>query len=198
MVIKLRSISVAGFIRYFMFLALSVFLFGCDFDILATPEKIKQETKQSIEAKDFTKAAGLAQKYIEKVPTDYEGYFYLAQSKSQTGDKNAAIVALEMAIKNGLKDDQQIEENSNLDPIKLMVAYADLMRKSFPGREEQVFIQTEREVPAGISVGATSSTSSGTSVSASSGTSAQVSIKESNGKQIIRAGDIVIKMPIDK
>ncbi len=150
---------------------------ACDASFLASAEKLKAQAKQTIEAKDFSQAALAAQKLIEKSPEDYEGYFVLAQAKAQTGDKNAAIGALEQALKKGLKDDQQIDTNKNLEPIRSMAAYSDLMRANFPSRS---------------SVAA----ATGSSVQGQAG--ASVSITEVDGKQTIRAGDIVIQTTTEK
>jgi tetratricopeptide (TPR) repeat protein len=159
-------------------LVLAAALAGCDIGPLASAENLKSEARQTLEAKNFSDAADAARKYIDKAPEDYEGYYLLAQAKAQTGDKNAALVALEQAIKKGLKDDEQIEKNSNLDPIKSMVAYADLMKTSFPSRK----------VPeVGVSGEADADEAAPT-----------VSITESDGKQLLRAGDIVIEMPADQ
>ena len=150
---------------------------GCDSGLLASAEKLKSDARQSLEAKNFSDAARAAQIYIDKASGDYEGYFLLAQAKAQTGDKNASLVALEQAINKGLKDDEQIDNNANLEPIRSMIAYGDLMKKSFPGKAEPV--------------------ASEPGASASSEASASVSITESGGKQVLRAGDIVIEMPAD-
>lgn len=100
----------------------------------------------------------------------------MAQAQAQAGDKNAALVALEQSIKKGLKDDAQIDGNANLDPIKEMSAYQSLMKASFPDRKPEKGearppeLQHESEVP----------------------------ITEKDGQQVLRAGDVVIQMPLDK
>lgn len=157
---------------------LALLLAGCDTGFFPTADSLKSSAKQALEAKNFSDAATSAQKYIDKIPNDYEGFFFLAQAKAQTGDKNAALVALEQAIKKGLKDDDQISKNVNLEAIKNMVAYKDLMKSSFPGRID--------DDPAGNSASVTSKSS------------ASVSITESGGKQIVRAGDVVIEVPTGK
>lgn len=84
---------------------------------------------------------------------------------------NAALVALEQALKKGLKDDVQIDSNANLEPIKSMVAYQDLMKTHFPGRKSK-----QEQAP----------------------DSGSVSITEKEGMQVLRAGDIVLKVPLLK
>ncbi|MEI7456600.1 MAG: hypothetical protein WCK93_07710 [Nitrosomonadales bacterium] len=156
------------------------FVSGCDVDFMKNAQNMKTEARQSIEAKNYSEAATLAQKLTEKSPSDYEGYFILAQAKAQIGDKNSAVSALEKAIKNGLKDDEQILKNSNLDPIKSMTAYINLMSSNFPNKA------------AGPVNSASASENNSSEVSGS------VSIQEVNGKQVIRAGDLVIETPNTK
>ena len=132
-------------------------------------ESLKADANSALSAHNFSSAAQSAEKWSTKAPNQYEAYFVLAQAKAQVGDKNAALVALEQAIKKGLKDDTQIENNTNLDPIKSMVAYQDLMKSSFPGRKAN----KQEDIQDGSSV----------------------SITEKDGKQVLRAGDIVIQVP---
>ncbi len=165
--------------RFLLPLIIGFALAGCDTKIFKNADELKADVSQSFVVKNYSEAAATAQKLVEKAPKDYEAYFLLAQAKAQVGDKNAAIVALEQAIKNGLKDDVQIDQNTNLDPIKEMAAYNDLMSTSFPSRNAS-----------GITI------KQDTSESAI--TSGGVSIKESNGKQEVRAGDVVIQMPSTK
>lgn len=162
---------------FFYAASITLVLPACDTGVFANAEKLKTNAKQTIEARDYSQAAVAAQKLIDKLPEDYEGYFLLAQAKAQTGDKNAALVALEQALKRGLKDDQQIDKNANLEPIRNMSAYNDLMTTNFPSRATSIAIP-------------------GISTQEQSGSS--VSIIEIDGKQTIRAGDIVIQTPAEK
>ncbi len=155
-----------------MTLVVTTSLAGCDTGPFKSAEGLKIDTRQSIEAKNYSEAALRAQKLIEKAPQDFEGYFLLAQAKAQTGDNNAALVALDQAIQKGLKDDTQIDKNLNLEPVKKMSAFTDLMNANFPSRKAA--IASEGGASAGY---------------------ASVSIQESNGKQIIKAGDIVVEIP---
>lgn len=156
---------------------------GCDMDFLKNTDSLKTDVRKSIEAKNYSEAAALALKLTEKAAADYEGYFLMAQAKAQVGDKNAAITALEQAIKKGLKDDEQIDKNVNLDPIKTMTAYKDLMASSFPSRKATL----------DPIVSATAS-----AVVSGSESSSSVSIHQVDGKQVVRAGDVVIEMPSAK
>ena len=162
---------------------LTASLAGCEVDFLKNAESYKTDARQSIAAKNYSEAATLAQKLTEKAPADYEGYFLLAQAKAQVGDKNAALAALEQSIKKGLKDDEQIDKNVNLDPIKTMTAYKDLMVASFPSRKAALEPLVSATASATIS---------------GSESSSSVSIHQVDGKQVVRAGDVVIEMPSAK
>ncbi len=142
-------------------------------DLFANPEKLKADTSAALTARNFSSAAQSAEQWTQKAPEQYEAYFALAQAKAQAGDKNAALVALEKAIKKGLKDDVQIESNTNLDPIKSMVAYQDLMKTNFPGRAAKKAQAPDQD-------------------------NATVSITEEDGKQVLRAGDVVLQVPAMK
>lgn len=140
-------------------------------DLLASAEKLKTDTSAALAARNFASAAQSAEQWTKKAPEQYEAYFALAQARAQAGDKNGALVALEQAIKKGLKDDVQIESNANLDPVKSMVAYQDLMKTSFPGRTAK-----KEEAQDGSTV----------------------SITEKDGQQVLRAGDVVLQVPVVK
>lgn len=160
-----------------------VLLTGCDAGFLKSAEAVRAAARQSIDTKNFTEAASIAQTLTEKAPTDYEGYFLLAQAKAQVGDKNAAMVALEQAIKKGLKDDEQIDKNVNLEPIKSMTSFKDLMDASFPGRHaiKEITVSTPNSAVVSGTMSATG-----------------VSIHQVAGKQVVRAGDVMIEIPSSK
>lgn len=145
-------------------------------DMLANADKLKSDATAALTARNYSSAAQIAQKWAEKTPDHYEAFFVLAQAQAQAGDKNAALVALEQAIKKGLKDDAQIDGNANLDPIKDMSAYQSLMKASFPDRKPK---QEEAQKPEDKH-------------------DSEVSITEKDGQQVLRAGDVVIQMPVDK
>lgn len=149
-------------------LSLSMLLGGCNY--FKSAEQLRTDASAALAARNFSVAAQLAQDWTTKASEHYEPYFVLAQAQAQAGDKNAALVALEQAIRKGLKDDVQINSNANLDPIKSMVAYGDLMKAQFPGRGAQ-------EGPSALQ------------------DSGNVSITEKDGKQVLRAGDVVIEVP---
>ena len=153
-------------------LCLCMALNACD--LLASADKLKSDATAALTARNYSSAAQIAQKWTEKSPEHYEAFFVLAQA--QAGDKNGALMALEQAIKKGLKDDAQVDGNSNLDPIKDMSAYQTLMKTSFPDRKPK---QEEAQKAEGLN-------------------DSEVSITEKDGQQVLRAGDVVIQMPVDK
>jgi hypothetical protein len=158
-------------------LCLCLALSACD--MVASADKLKADASAALTARNYSSAAQIAQKWSEKTPDHYEAFFVLAQAQAQAGDKNAALVALEQAIKKGLKDDAQIDSNTNLDPIKEMSAYASLMKASFPDRKTP---QEEAEE----------------AKPEDKDDDSEVSITEKDGQQVLRAGDVVIQMPVDK
>lgn len=170
----LNGISGRAVRRGACLLCLCLALSACD--MLASADKLKSDATAALTARNYNSAAQIAQKWANKTPDHYEAFFVLAQAQTQAGDKNAALVALEQAIKKGLKDDAQIDGNANLDPIKDMSAYQSLMKASFPDRKPK---QEEAQKP-------------------DDKHGSEVSITEKDGQQILRAGDVVIQMPAGK
>ena len=115
-----------------LFIFSAALMAGCDSGPLASAEKVRAHAVQSLEQRNFTDAAQTAEELIKKAPESYEAYYLLAQARAQLGDKNAALAALETAIKKGYKDDQAIAANANLQPLRGMAAYAELMASAFP------------------------------------------------------------------
>lgn len=151
-------------------LSLSLLIGACDF--LKSADQLKADANAALGARNFSVAAQTAQEWVKKAPEQYEPYFILAQAQAQAGDRNASLVALEQAIRKGLKDDVQIETNTNLDSVKSMVAYGDLMKTHFPGRTAEPKQESQDF--------------------------GNVSITEKDGKQVLRAGDVVIEVPATK
>lgn len=163
------------FIKALTVIAL-VGLSGCNFDTFKNADTLKSETRDMLTAKNFSEAGKKAEALISKASSDYEAYFMLAQAKAQTGDYNAALASLEAALKNGLKDDNQVDSATLLEPIRKMTAYTDLMNQFFPSRK----FSSANEAPA------------------ESKANTSVNITETQDKQVIRAGDVVIEMPVLK
>lgn len=155
-------------------IASSLALAACDAGPWASADAIRAQAAQSLQQRNFTEAANQAEFLTKKRPDGYDGYFMLAQARAQLDDKNAALAALEAAIKKGYKDDQAIDQNANLKPLRSMAAYTGLMDTAFPKREKKPALDM------------------GASLSASAG------ITESDTKTVIRAGDVVIELPKEK
>lgn len=155
-------------------IASTLALAACDAGPWASADAIRAQATQSLQQRNFTEAANKAEYLTKKRPDGYDGYFMLAQARAQLDDKNAALAALEAAIKKGYKDDQAIDQNANLKPLRSMAAYAELMDTAFPKREKKPALDM------------------GASLSASAG------ITESDTKTVIRAGDVVIELPKEK
>jgi thioredoxin-like negative regulator of GroEL len=157
------------------FVTVTVVLAACDGGPFAGADAIRQKATQSLVQKNFTDAANLADDLIKKAPESSEGYFLLAQAKVQLDEKNAALAALESAIKKGYKDEKSIEANPNLKPLRDLPAYAALMDSAFPKRESPATETASSTVSAG-----------------------DVGIVQTDTKTVIHAGDVVVELPNHK
>lgn len=163
-------------------------LSGCNIDAFQSAADIKNAARQSLEQRNFADAVKQALRLAEKTPEDADAHYLLAQAQTQSGDRTAAVVSLERAIRRGLTDDREIDRNPRLEPLRAMSAYADLMNTSFPERA-----RTLRATAGAVSVsvsGATTSTGIETAT-----TESAVRIDASSDKQVVRAGDVVIELP---
>ena len=173
----LNGVSDRAVRRGAVMLCLCLALSACD--LFATADQLKTDATAALTGRNYSTAAKIAQKWADKTSDYYEAYFVLAQAQAQAGDKNAALAALEQAIKKGLKDDVQIDSNTNLDPIKAMSAYESLMKAQFPDRKvnhEDVHEGKQEDKH----------------------DNGEVSIIEKDGQQVLRAGDVVIQVPSNK
>lgn len=160
---------------------LALGLAACDGAGFKSADGLKTETLQALDAKNYSIAAERAVQLTEKTPNDYEAHYLLAQARALLGDRNGALMALEQAIKTGLRDDAAIDANPNLAAIREMNAYTDLMNASFPSRSRAVAgVQVQLPAEGG---GARAQVGS------------QLSIRESGGKTVVRADDLVIEVP---
>lgn len=152
--------------------ASAMLLSACDSGPFVSADTIRARAIQNLTQKNFTEAAETADELIKKTPESYDGYYLAAQARAQLGDKNAALAALEAAIKKGLKDDKDIVNNINLQSLLNMAAFTELMDNSFPKREKTI-------------------------QSAGASNAAAVGISETKDKTVIRAGDISVEIPKD-
>lgn len=146
-------------------LAASLLLAAC------SNEDMRAQATQSLQKKNFSAAVEQAGAVTQKAPEDYEMQFLLAQAHAQLGNRNAALAALEAAIKNGFKDDQAIRGNANLQPLAGMAAFEELMAANFA--------RGNAAAPAPVSAVA----------------AGDVGITETRDKTVIKAGDVSIELP---
>jgi tetratricopeptide (TPR) repeat protein len=173
-----------AFAAYLLTLGL---LSGCNIDALQSAAEIKSAARQSLEQRNFADAVKQALRLAEKTPDDADAHYLLAQAQTQSGDRTAAVVSLERAIRRGLTDDREIDRNPGLEPLRAMSAYADLMSTSFPERA-----RTLRATAGAVSVSVGGVT---TSTGVEAATDSAVRIDASSDKQVVRAGDVVIELP---
>ncbi len=152
--------------------ASATLLSACDSGPFASVDAIRAHATQNLTQKNFTEAAKTADELIKKTPDSYDGYYLAAQARAQLGDKNAALAALESAIKKGLKDDKDIVNNANLQPLLNMAAFVELMDEFFPKREKKIL----------------STDASGIG---------SIGLSETKDKTVVRAGDISVEIPKD-
>lgn len=153
---------------YSVLFAGAVLLSACEGGPFASADALRNRALQSLEHKNFSNAAEDAEALIQKQPEGYEGYFLLAQARTQLGDRNAGIAALELAINKGYKDDAAISANANLQALHTLSAYSELMDRAFPHRARAATVAGD------------------------------ASITESSDKTVIRAGDVVVELPKEK
>jgi tetratricopeptide (TPR) repeat protein len=152
--------------------AAAMLLSACDSGPFASADAIRARATQNLTQKNFTEAANSADELIKKTPDAYDAYYLAAQARAQLGDKNAALAALESAIKKGLKDDKEIVNNPNLQLLLNMAAFTELMDSAFPQREKTIL-----------------------SAGAGNGAAGAVGISATKDKTVIRAGDVVVELP---
>ena len=143
-------------------------LAGCDGNMFASAESLQTQATNNLQQRNFAIAAALADQLIRKAPDGYAGYFLLAQARTQLGETNAALAALESAIKHGDRDGDVIEQNENLQPLHGKPAYRELLDKAFPKRA---------------------------AVAADDVSAGSVGIVKSDDKTVIHAGSVTVELP---
>lgn len=166
---------------------LALALGGCLPDSLQDAATLRTLATQSLEQRNFADAVSRARHLVEKTPQDVEAHYLLAQALAQSGERTAALVALEQAIRQGLRDAGRIEAEPRLEPLRDMNAYEDMMSAQFPDRLS-VSVRAG-SVRASVSSGATTT---------SQRAGEAVSIEQRGGKQVVRAGDLVVELPPDR
>lgn len=161
-----------------MFLA-TVAVTGCDKSSTEKPAETKVETvdeqlktaKVELEKKNYGKTIEITVKITQSNPGNVEALYLESQAQALAGSVEAALDALEKALENGFKDFKGLMENKNLDPLKPTPEFETLMQRFNPDAAAKASI-SDKEVTAG-----------------------DASIKEENGEQVIKAGDIEIRIP---
>jgi hypothetical protein len=129
------------------------------------------EALWELDKKNFGKSIEITLRITKSDSGNIEAYLIESQAKSMTGDPKSALDALDMAFKNGLRDFERIAAEKRFDPIRPSPEFQELLRR-YGGTPSA--IAGESEIKAG-----------------------NVSIKEESGAQVIRAGDISIRVPKD-
>jgi hypothetical protein len=150
---------------------------GCDKSptekkVESVDEQLKS-AKIELERKNYGKTIEITIKITQSDPKNVEAYYLESQAQALAGSIKEAMKSLEAAIKNGFKDFKGLMENKNFDAIKQAPEFELLMQRYNPDAAAKASI-TDKEVKAG-----------------------DTSIKEENGQQVIKAGDIEIKIPKD-
>jgi len=139
-------------------------------DGVSTSERLSQAAIE-LDRKNFGRVIELSALVLDAEPANQQAHYQRTQAFSMTGDIDAALRALESALKSGFRDFQALESNRNLEALRAAPQFPALLSQYQPVAQSAVTL-SEKEVSAG-----------------------DASIKEVNGQQVIRAGDIQITMP---
>jgi len=134
-------------------------------------QKLLSEALAELDKKNFGKSVEITIRITKSDSGNVDAYLIESQAKSMSGDLKAALDSLEQAFKNGLKDLDRITKEQRFDPIRSTPEFQELLRKHGFSTTAKV---GDKEVSAG-----------------------NVSIKESSDGQVIKAGDITLRIPKD-
>ena len=134
-------------------------------------QKLVSEALAELDKKNFGRSVEITVRVTKSDSGNIEAYLIESQAQSMTGDVKAALDALEHAFKNGFKDFERITKEQRFNPIRSVPEFQELLRKN--GFTSAANI-SEKEIKAG-----------------------DVSIKDESGSQVIKAGDITIRVPKD-
>lgn len=155
----------------------SIAIAGCD--KFSTEKKVEtvddqmKTAKVEFDNKNYGKTVEITIKITQHDPKNTDAYYLESQAQSVMGDVKGALKSLEEALKNGFKDFNGITANRNLDSLKQTPDFQALIQRYDPNAAAKASI-SDKEVKAG-----------------------DTSIKEEDGQQVIKAGDIEIKLPKD-
>ena len=134
-------------------------------------QKLLSEALAELDKKNFGKSIEITVRITKSDSGNVEAYLIESQAKSMSGDAKAALDSLEQAFKNGLKDMERINKEQRFDPIRLTPEFQELLRRHGFSSAAKVGV---KEITAG-----------------------NVSIKDEAGSQVIKAGDITLRVPKD-
>jgi hypothetical protein len=129
------------------------------------------EALAELDKKNFGRSIEIVLRVIKSDSGNGEAYFIESQANSMAGDVKAAVAALEQAFKNGLKDIERVFKEPRFDPIRSNPEFDEMLRRNGFSTAAKI---SEQEIRAG-----------------------NVSIKEEAGTQVIKAGDITLRVPKD-
>jgi len=132
-------------------------------------QKLLTEALAELDKKNFGRSIEITVRITKSDSGNVEAYVVESQAASMAGDAKAAIDALEQAFQNGFKDIERVTKERRFDPIRSLPEFQEMLRRR--GFTSSATVG-EKEVSAG-----------------------NVSIKEEAGTQVIKAGDITLRVP---
>lgn len=87
---------------------------------------------------DYESALALDRRLVERCPRDPVVLYNFACSLSMTGQASAAIDILERAIARGYSDFAHIEADADLDPVRDLPGFHELMRRRLTDDDVQI------------------------------------------------------------
>ncbi len=153
-----------------------VILVACDKnhvekDKIIDPKKSTLDISQAkieLEKMNIGNAVEIITKVHKSDPSNSEAYYIESQANTLKGALDEAIASLEKALVLGYKNFEDIKVNKNLDALRSKPQFITLMNKYDKISDATV---SETEIKAG-----------------------DVSIEEVDGKQVIKAGDVTVKL----
>jgi len=134
-------------------------------------QKLLNEALAELNKNNFGKSVEITVRVTHSDAGNTEAYFIESQARSMTADLKSALDALEQAFKNGFKDIERVTKERRFDPLRSAPEFEELLHRYGFSSAPRI---GEQELRAG-----------------------NVSIKEEAGTQVIKAGDIVLRLPKD-
>lgn len=149
---------------------------GCDSTSSENPKAPSVEeqlntAKVELENKNYGKTIEITVKITQSDPKNVEAYYLESQAQALAGSLEEAIRSLENALENGFRDFEGLIKNKNLDALKSTPEFELLMQRFNPDAAADAAISSNKV------------------------TAGDTSITEENGQQVIKAGDVEIRIP---